>query len=159
MWQDSLGGNAKTVMVANVSPAAACLKETHSTLGFAHRAKMIRNKVCLSATQLTAPPFVCLFAGMLLLCRSVSLSVCLSHVLLACAHTVRRLAITLLLVGATSACLGAQAVVNEGTTADALLLQKENERLRKELEMYRQLQQVCTVANVSPCCWSALDKK
>jgi len=33
-----------------VSPAAACLKETHSTLGFAHRAKMIRNKVCLSAS-------------------------------------------------------------------------------------------------------------
>ncbi|DBB10050.1 TPA: hypothetical protein ACH3X3_001638 [Trebouxia sp. C0006] len=80
LLQDSLGGNAKTVMVANVSPAAACLKETHSTLGFAHRAKMIRNK----------------------------------------------------------------AVVNEDTTADALLLQKENERLRKELEMYRQLQQACT---------------
>jgi len=51
-------------MVANVSPAAACLKETHSTLGFAHRAKMIRNKVCLSASlpKLTAPPFVRLFA-------------------------------------------------------------------------------------------------
>jgi len=39
--------------------------------------------------------------------------------------------------------------VNEDTTADALLLQKENERLRKELEMYRQLQQVCTVAKTS----------
>ncbi|DBA86183.1 TPA: hypothetical protein ACH3X1_005692 [Trebouxia sp. C0004] len=80
LLQDSLGGNAKTVMVANVNPAAACLKETHSTLGFAHRARMIRNK----------------------------------------------------------------AVVNEDTTADALLLQKENERLRKELEMYRHLQQACT---------------
>lgn len=43
--QDSLGGNAKTVMIANVSPAAACLKETLSTLGFAQRAKLIRNKV------------------------------------------------------------------------------------------------------------------
>ncbi|KAL0036686.1 hypothetical protein WJX79_005705 [Trebouxia sp. C0005] len=80
LLQDSLGGNAKTVMVANVSPAAACVKETHSTLGFAHRAKMIRNK----------------------------------------------------------------AVVNEDTTADASLLQKENERLRKELEMFWQLQQACT---------------
>lgn len=35
-----------------------------------------------------------------------------------------------------------QAVVNEDTTADALLLQKENERLRKELDMFRQVQQV-----------------
>ena len=39
-----------------------------------------------------------------------------------------------------------QAVVNEDTTADALLLHKENERLRKELDMFRQLQQV------TPCC-------
>lgn len=44
--QDSLGGNAKTVMVANISSAAACVKETASTLGFAHRAKMIKNTVC-----------------------------------------------------------------------------------------------------------------
>ena len=35
-----------------------------------------------------------------------------------------------------------QAVVNEDTTVDALLLQKENERLRKELGLFRQLQQV-----------------
>ena len=35
-----------------------------------------------------------------------------------------------------------QAVVNEDRTSDALLLQKENERLRKELDMFRQLQQV-----------------
>ena len=39
--------------------------------------------------------------------------------------------------------------MNEDTTADALLLQKDNERLRKEVEMYRQLQQVCTVAKTS----------
>lgn len=32
-------------MVANISPAASCVKETASTLGFAHRAKMIKNKV------------------------------------------------------------------------------------------------------------------
>lgn len=35
-----------------------------------------------------------------------------------------------------------QAVVNEDTTADATALQKENFRLRKELEMYRELQKV-----------------
>ncbi len=43
--------------------------------------------------------------------------------------------------------------MNEDTTADALLLQKENERLRKELEMYRQLQQVCLVAKTSFWLW------
>lgn len=45
LLQDSLGGNAKTVMIANISLAASCVKETQSTLGFAQRAKMIRNKV------------------------------------------------------------------------------------------------------------------
>ena len=35
-----------------------------------------------------------------------------------------------------------QAVVNEDSTADALLLQKENDRLRRELDMFRPLQQV-----------------
>ena len=43
--QDSLGGNSKTIMIANVSPAAGCLSETLSTLRFAQRAKNIRNKV------------------------------------------------------------------------------------------------------------------
>ena len=43
--QDSLGGNAKTFMVANISPASASLAETLSTLRFAQRAKSIRNKV------------------------------------------------------------------------------------------------------------------
>ena len=65
-------------MVANVSPAAACLKETHSTLGFAHRAKMIKNKVCLSATELTAPQLsVCLHERCFCVGQSVCLSVCL----------------------------------------------------------------------------------
>jgi Kinesin motor domain len=73
--QDSLGGNAKTVIIANVSPSALCARETNSTLGFAQRAKLIRNK----------------------------------------------------------------AVVNEDTTGDVVLLQKENQRLRRELEMYRAL--------------------
>jgi hypothetical protein len=43
--QDSLGGNAKTVIIANLSPAAACIRETQSTLGFAERAKHIVNRV------------------------------------------------------------------------------------------------------------------
>lgn len=42
--QDSLGGNAKTVIIANLSPAAACMRESQSTLGFAERAKHIVNR-------------------------------------------------------------------------------------------------------------------
>jgi hypothetical protein len=42
--QDSLGGNSKTIMVANISPASANLAETISTLRFAQRAKSIKNK-------------------------------------------------------------------------------------------------------------------
>ena len=44
MAQDSLGGNSKTIMVANISPASANLAETLSTLRFAQRAKSIKNK-------------------------------------------------------------------------------------------------------------------
>ena len=43
--QDSLGGNAKTFLVANVHPNAKCFGETLSTVNFARRAKMIKNKV------------------------------------------------------------------------------------------------------------------
>ena len=46
--QDSLGGNAKTVIVANVNPAAACLRESQSTLAFAQRAKQVVNKAVIN---------------------------------------------------------------------------------------------------------------
>ncbi len=42
--QDSLGGNTKTVMVANVGPADWNFDETMSTLRYASRAKNIQNK-------------------------------------------------------------------------------------------------------------------
>lgn len=42
--QDSLGGNAKTFMIANVSPSWNCHSETTSTLRFASNAKNIVNK-------------------------------------------------------------------------------------------------------------------
>jgi hypothetical protein len=42
--QDSLGGNTKTYIIANVSPEAAHYGETLSTLNYVYRAKMIRNK-------------------------------------------------------------------------------------------------------------------
>lgn len=46
LLQDSLGGNAKTVMIANASPAKTNIGETLSTLRFARGAKKIKNKVC-----------------------------------------------------------------------------------------------------------------
>ena len=42
--QDSLGGNTKTVMIANVGPADYNYDETISTLRYANRAKNIKNK-------------------------------------------------------------------------------------------------------------------
>ena len=42
--QESLGGNSKTIMVANISPSGANLAETLSTLRFAQRAKSIKNR-------------------------------------------------------------------------------------------------------------------
>ena len=40
---DSLGGNTKTVMFANISPASFNYEETYGTLRYASRAKMIKN--------------------------------------------------------------------------------------------------------------------
>lgn len=44
LLQDSLGGNAKTVMVANIGPASYNFEETITTLRYANRAKNIKNK-------------------------------------------------------------------------------------------------------------------
>ncbi|CDW88014.1 kinesin motor domain containing protein [Stylonychia lemnae] len=44
LLQDSLGGNTKTCMIANISPADYNYDETLSTLRYADRAKQIRNK-------------------------------------------------------------------------------------------------------------------
>ncbi|XP_064600484.1 kinesin-like protein KIF3B isoform X2 [Liolophura sinensis] len=44
LLQDSLGGNAKTVMVANIGPASYNYEESLSTLRYANRAKDIKNK-------------------------------------------------------------------------------------------------------------------
>uniref|UniRef100_A0A915D0Q4 Kinesin-like protein n=1 Tax=Ditylenchus dipsaci TaxID=166011 RepID=A0A915D0Q4_9BILA len=45
LLQDSLGGNSKTVMIANIGPATYNYDETISTLRYANRAKNIRNVV------------------------------------------------------------------------------------------------------------------
>ncbi|CAD5218602.1 unnamed protein product [Bursaphelenchus okinawaensis] len=44
LLQDSLGGNSKTVMVANIGPASYNFDETINTLRYANRAKNIKNK-------------------------------------------------------------------------------------------------------------------
>ena len=41
---DSLGGNSRTIMVANIGPASYNYEETVTTLRYASRAKKIRNK-------------------------------------------------------------------------------------------------------------------
>ncbi|PIN19457.1 Kinesin-like protein [Handroanthus impetiginosus] len=43
LLQDSLGGNSKTAIIANVSPSIWSANETLSTLKFAQRAKLIQN--------------------------------------------------------------------------------------------------------------------
>lgn len=44
MLKDSLGGNSKTVMIANISPAGNQIEETINTLKYASRAKNIKIK-------------------------------------------------------------------------------------------------------------------
>jgi kinesin family member 15 len=46
--RDSLGGNSKTVIIANISPSIINFGETLSTLKFAQRAKLIRNKAVIN---------------------------------------------------------------------------------------------------------------
>ncbi|XP_044023703.1 kinesin-like protein KIF15-A isoform X2 [Siniperca chuatsi] len=48
LLRDSLGGNAKTYIIANVHPGSKCFGETLSTLQFAQRAKLIKNKAIIN---------------------------------------------------------------------------------------------------------------
>ncbi|MED6257343.1 hypothetical protein ATANTOWER_019517 [Ataeniobius toweri] len=48
LLKDSLGGNAKTYIIANVHPGSKCFGETLSTLQFAQRAKLIKNKAVIN---------------------------------------------------------------------------------------------------------------
>ena len=44
LMSDSLGGNAKTLMIVNISPADDNVEETLSSLQYAQRVKQIKNK-------------------------------------------------------------------------------------------------------------------
>ena len=45
LMSDSLGGNAKTLMFVNISPASSNEEETLGSLGYATRASLIKNEV------------------------------------------------------------------------------------------------------------------
>jgi kinesin family protein 18/19 len=45
LLKDSLGGNCRTVMIANISPSSHCHEDTHNTLKYANRAKNIKTTV------------------------------------------------------------------------------------------------------------------
>ena len=49
LLKDSIGGNCKTVMIANVTPSAASFEDTHNTLKYADRAKAIKTRVSQAA--------------------------------------------------------------------------------------------------------------
>ncbi|XP_009420712.2 kinesin-like protein KIN-12F [Musa acuminata AAA Group] len=48
LLQDSLGGNSKTMIIANVSPSICSANETLSTLKFAQRARLIQNNAVVN---------------------------------------------------------------------------------------------------------------
>ena len=43
--KDSLGGNCRTVLIANVSPSVLTFEDTYNTLNYANRAKNIKTNV------------------------------------------------------------------------------------------------------------------
>lgn len=48
LLRDSLGGNCKTLMIANIWPEASHLEETISTLKFASRMMRVRNEAIVN---------------------------------------------------------------------------------------------------------------
>jgi chromosome segregation ATPase len=48
LLKDSLGGNSKTCIIANISPSLMCYGETLSTLRFAERAKLVKNRAIIN---------------------------------------------------------------------------------------------------------------
>ncbi|KAF3333862.1 Phragmoplast orienting kinesin 2 [Carex littledalei] len=48
LLQDSLGGNSKTMIIANISPSMCSASETLSTLKFAQRARLIQNNAIIN---------------------------------------------------------------------------------------------------------------
>lgn len=126
--QDSLGGNTRTVVIANISPASGCFQETQGTLGFARRAKQIRNKVGCWHGQ----------GG-----RDRSIHARCMLFLSGGLNRVSGCGRNYTCSGPPTPCLSRwQAVVNEDTTSSAVELMREVQRLKAENAMLRELQQV-----------------
>jgi len=51
--QDSLGGNCRTVMIANVTPSGASFEDTHNTLKYANRAKNIKTNASRNVLEVS----------------------------------------------------------------------------------------------------------
>lgn len=90
--QPSLGGNAKTAIICNVTPAAQHVDESHSTLRFASRAKRVVNNAVVnevrSLTQrslLTLTIYWCCFTGYDLMVGGHNALVCPTLFVVACA--------------------------------------------------------------------------
>ncbi|KAI8621746.1 P-loop containing nucleoside triphosphate hydrolase protein [Chytriomyces sp. MP71] len=56
LLKDSLGGNCKTVMIANISPATVNFEETLNTLKYAHRTRAIKNRLVQQPPLLIPKP-------------------------------------------------------------------------------------------------------
>nr|XP_018897895.1 PREDICTED: kinesin-like protein KIF18A isoform X1 [Bemisia tabaci]XP_018897896.1 PREDICTED: kinesin-like protein KIF18A isoform X1 [Bemisia tabaci]XP_018897897.1 PREDICTED: kinesin-like protein KIF18A isoform X1 [Bemisia tabaci] len=54
--KDSLGGNCKTIMIANVSPAQIAYEDTYNTLKYADRAKKIKSKLQKNIVSMNCNP-------------------------------------------------------------------------------------------------------
>ena len=52
LLRDTLGGNSKTAIIAAISPTDDCFAETLSTLKFAARAKLVRNRAVVNEDTL-----------------------------------------------------------------------------------------------------------
>jgi hypothetical protein len=146
LLQDSLGGNAKTCLVATVSPAAMNVAETLSTLRFADQAKRIKNQASAASEMLLrvaahATEDTSLHTCLYLHCAAV-LPCC-------CGWQVTCLAYVLSLEPSESHTdsdnpphsLPWQAVVNEDTDGDKAALKREIKRLQDELLATRRTQQ------------------
>ena len=74
LLKDSLGGNCRTVMIANVSPSGLSYEDTYNTLKYADRAKQIKTKVggvVVIETDQTSVDFELFFFTILQLVRNV----------------------------------------------------------------------------------------
>lgn len=54
LLKDSLGGNCRTVMIANVTSSSVSYDDTHNTLKYANRAKSIKTKVSSNVVNVNA---------------------------------------------------------------------------------------------------------